>query len=61
MIFEKLYYNEKTITKNTTIKDVFYNEENNLINLKDKDSSDLTGIDKENEKHILVTTSKSLK
>jgi len=24
-------YNEKTITKNTTIKDVFYNEEENLI------------------------------
>jgi hypothetical protein len=55
-------YNEKTITKNTTIKDVFYNEKNNLINLKDKgDSSDLTCIRKENEKHLLVTTSKSLK
>jgi hypothetical protein len=54
-------YNEKTITKNTTIKDVFYNEENNLIKLKDKgDSSDLTGICKENEKHLLVTTSKNL-
>jgi hypothetical protein len=54
-------YNERTITKNTTIKDVFYNEKNNLINLKDKgDSSDLTGIYKENEKHLLVTTSKNL-
>ena len=54
-------YNEKTITKNTTIKDVFYNQEDNLINLKDKgDSSDLTGICKENEKHLLVTTSKNL-
>ena len=53
-------YNRKTITKNTTIKDVFYNEEN-LINLKDKgDSSDLTGICKGNEKHLLVTTSKNL-
>tara|TARA_Y100000389_G_scaffold143289_1_gene141510 strand:- start:430 stop:909 length:480 start_codon:yes stop_codon:yes gene_type:complete len=41
-------YNEKTITKNSTIKDVFYNEKDNLINLKDKgDSSDLTGICKE--------------
>jgi hypothetical protein len=54
-------YNEKTITKNTIIKDVFYNDENDLINLKDKgDSSDLTGICKENEKHLLVTTSKNL-
>jgi hypothetical protein len=54
-------YNKKTITKNNTIKDVFYNQENNLINLKDKgDSSDLTGIYKENEKHLLVTTSKNL-
>ena len=54
-------YNEKTITKNTTIKDVFYNQEDNLINLKDKgDSSDLTGICKKNEKDLLVTTSKNL-
>jgi len=54
-------YNEKTITKNTTIKDVFYNQENNLIDLKDKgDSSDLTGIYNKNEKHLLVTTSKNL-
>ena len=54
-------YNKKTITKNNTIKDVFYNEEDNLINLKDKgDSSDLTGICKDNEKHLLVTTSKNL-
>ncbi|ADO67428.1 hypothetical protein crov394 [Cafeteria roenbergensis virus] len=54
-------FNEKTITKNTTIKDVFYNQEDDLINLKDKgDSSDLTGICKNNEKHLLVTTSKNL-
>jgi hypothetical protein len=54
-------YNEKTITKNTTIKDVFYNQKDNLINLKDKgDSSDLTGICKNNEKHLLVSTSKNL-
>ena len=54
-------FNNKTITKNTTIKDVFYNQEDNLINLKDKgDSSDLTGICKKNEKHLLVSTSKNL-
>ena len=54
-------YNKKTITKNTTKKDVFYNQEDNLIKLKDKgDSSDLTGICKKNEKHLLVTTSKNL-
>lgn len=54
-------FNKKTIIKNTTIKDVIYNKEDNLINLKDKgDSSDLTGIYKDNEKHLLVTTSKNL-
>ena len=54
-------YNKKTITKNTNIKEVFYNEKNNLINLKDKgDSSDLTGICKQDNKHLLVTTSKNL-
>ena len=54
-------YNKKTIIKNTSIKDIFYNEKNNLINLKDKgDSSDLTGICKNNNKHLLVTTSKNL-
>ena len=54
-------YNEKTITKIVTKKDIFYNEFNNPNNLKDKgDSSDLTGICKDNEKHLLVTTSKNL-
>jgi len=54
-------YNTNTIKRTTAIKDVFYDNENNLINLKDKgDSSDLTGICKENEKHLLVTTSKNL-
>ena len=54
-------YNKKTIIKHTSIKDVFYNEKNDPINLKDKgDSSDLTGICKENDKHLLVTTSKNL-
>ncbi len=54
-------FNEKTITKMNSYKDVFY-KNNKILYLKDKgDSSDLTGICKENEKHILVTTSKSLK
>lgn len=52
-------YNGKTISKITTKKDVFY-KENNLINLKDKgDKSDLTMIDKENNKKILVASSKN--
>ncbi len=54
-------FNKKTIKKFTTIKDIFYNEKNELINIKDKgDSSDLTGIHKDNEKHLLCTTSKNL-
>jgi hypothetical protein len=54
-------FNLKTIQKYNSIKDVFYNESNNLINLKDKgDSSDLTCISKTNEKSILVTSSKNL-
>jgi hypothetical protein len=53
-------YNKQTITKNTSIKDIFY-KKNILINLKDKgDASDLTGICKEDAKKILVSTSKSL-
>jgi hypothetical protein len=54
-------FNIKTITKNTTINDIFYNKDNTPIILKDKgDSSDLTGICKNNEKHLLVTTSKNI-
>jgi hypothetical protein len=54
-------FNKKTITKHTTLKDVFYDSEDNPIKLKDKgDSSDLTGICRENPKHLLVTTSKNL-
>lgn len=54
-------YNKQTIRKNTTIKDVFYNQKNGLINLKDKgDSSDLTGICNNDGKHLLVTTSKNV-
>ena len=53
-------FNEKTITKHTTMKDIFYNQECELIYLKDKgNKSDLTMICKENEKKILVTSSKN--
>jgi len=53
-------YNIKTIEKQTSLNDLFY--DNGIkINLKDKgDSSDLTAIHKRNDKHILVTTSKDL-
>lgn len=54
-------FNEKTIEIHNSLKDVFYDEKNNPIKLKDKgDSSDLTGIHKDNVKHLLVTTSKNL-
>jgi len=54
-------FNQKTLTKTNTVRDIFYNQDDNLIHLKDKgDSSDLTGICKENEKHLLLTTSKNL-
>ena len=55
-------FNLKTIHQMSSIKDIFYNESNNLIKLKDKgDSSDLTCIHKNDNKHLLVTTSKNLK
>jgi len=54
-------FNKKTITKMNEYKDIYYDEKNNLRNLKDKgDSSDLTGIHKNNDKHLLLTTSKNL-
>ena len=54
-------FNRKTIVKNSSLKDLFYNQENNLLKLKDKgDASDLTGCSKVNEKHLLLTTSKNL-
>lgn len=54
-------FNLKTITKHSSFKDIFYNGSQNLINLKDKgDSSDLTCISKDDDKHLLVTTSKNL-
>jgi hypothetical protein len=46
-------FNKKTIIKYTSVKDIFYNKKNNLIKLKDKgDSSELTGIYKQNDKHL---------
>jgi len=54
-------FNLKTINKHTSIRDVFYNEKNIPIYLKDKGhSSDLTGIHKKDDKHLLVTTSKNV-
>ncbi len=54
-------YNEKTIQPMNTFKDLFYDENNSLINLKDKgDASDLTCVHVDDAKHILVTTSKNL-
>ena len=53
-------FNKQSISKKTSLKDIFYNEIN-LINLKDKgDSSDLTCISKINIKHLLLTTSKDI-
>ena len=54
-------YNLNTITIQSSIRDIFYDDNNNLINLKDKgDASDLTCISKYNEKDLLLTTSKNL-
>ena len=54
-------FNLNTINKQTNYKDVFYDINNKPINLKDKgDSSDLTCVSKNNDKHLLLTTSKNL-
>ena len=54
-------FNLETINFIDSFKDIFYNEKNKLIKLKDKgDSSDLTCIDKNDNKHLLLTTSKNL-
>lgn len=54
-------FNLKTICVHNTRKDIFYDEKNIPIMLKDKgDSSDLTCLSKTNDKHILVTTSKNI-
>ena len=53
-------FNLKTIVKHSSIKDVFYDEKNNFIKLKDKgDKSDLTLIHNENDKIVVATTSKN--
>ena len=55
-------FNLRTIQKQSSIQDVFFdNDFGKLISLKDKgDASDLTGIHVENEKHLLLTTSKNI-
>lgn len=52
-------YNIKTISKITSYKELFYDEDNNSRKLKDiGDKSDYTAISRENYKEILVTSSK---
>ena len=52
-------FNKKNIKKQKSYKDVFYND-GELINLKDKgDKSDLTLVHRENDKVIVVTSSKN--
>ena len=53
-------FNLNNIIKHTSFYDIFYNDKNEPIRLKDKgDKSDLTMIDKANQKNILVTSSKN--
>ena len=54
-------YNLQTIEKIKNMNDIFYNEKHKKIKLKDKgDSSDLTFINKNNDKNILASTSKNI-
>ena len=54
-------FNLQTIEKIKNMNDVFYNEKHKKIKLKDKgDSSDLTFINKNNDKNILASTSKNI-
>jgi hypothetical protein len=54
-------FNKKTIIKNVNIKDLFYNKKGQCTKLKDTgDSSDLTCISKNDNKHLLLTTSKNI-
>ena len=54
-------FNNQTIKEMESFREIFFDEKNKEICLKDNgDSSDLTGISKENNKKILVTTSKNL-
>ena len=51
-------FNLETFSKIKSFKEIFYNDDNKLINLKDKgDSSDLTGL---NDNKLLLTTSKNM-
>ena len=53
-------FNLKTITKHESMRDVFYDDQNKPLKLKDKGcSSDLTGKRKDNPNHLLVCTSKN--
>jgi hypothetical protein len=53
-------FNLQTLEPFTSLKDIFYHSDKKPISLKDKgDSSDLSGISKENSKHLLLTTSKN--
>lgn len=53
-------FNTKTIIKSEN-NDIFFDNKNQLIKLKDKgDSSDLTCMNKNNDKHILPFTSKNI-
>lgn len=55
-------FNKNTIQKQENYKNVFYKEDGNLITLKGNagDSSDFTMVSNENEKHLLIMSSKSL-
>lgn len=55
-------YNLQTIKKIENINEIFYNDKGDPINLKDNgDASDLTFLNKNDKKSILVTTSKNFK
>ena len=52
-------FNLNNIIKNTSFRDIFYNDKNEPNKLKDKgDKSDLTMVNNDNNKKILVTSSK---
>lgn len=54
-------FNLTTLQPIESIRDIFFNSKNKKVCLKDKgDSSDLTGINKSNPKHIFVCTSKCI-
>ena len=54
-------FNLQTLTKINSYKDIFLDNKNNLIKLKDKgDSSDLSGFHKTNKNEVLATTSKNM-